>query len=124
MTVHQSPGPFGLVTVIGSPAQVRDRLRAGLPAPIRARLHNLTVDPCDERGRRCAAWQAHHYRIHAYFTSSAEPLGPLEGALLAIPGVYETHRIGSDGRFDSLRGLRVQVIALIAAPDDQEGRLS
>ena len=105
---------FGLVTEIGSPAQVRDRLRAGLPAPIRARLHHLTVEPCDERGRRRAAWTAHHYRMHAYSASSAEPLGPLEEALRAIPGVYETHQIGKDGQFGHLRGLCVQVIALIA----------
>ena len=100
---------------------MRDRIRAGLPAQIRARLHNLTVEPCDGRGRRAAAWSAHNYRIHAYYVSSGESLGPLEEALRAVAGVYETHRVGNDGRFGHLRGLRVQVIALIAAPGDDLG---
>jgi hypothetical protein len=105
-----------LTMTIGSPSQVRDRIRAGLPREIRTRLHHLMVEPCDQRGRRSAAWSAHHYRIHAYFASSGVPLGPLEDALREVPGVYETHQVGLDGRFGHLRDLRIQVIALIKAP--------
>lgn len=108
-----------MTALFGSPSQARDRIRAYLPADIRGKIHGLIVQSCDERGRKCAAWSAHHYRVHAYFMSSGDPLGPLEQALSEVPGVYETHQV-TDGRFGRVRDLRVQVIALMKSPESTE----
>ena len=99
---------------IGSPSQVRDRIGAQLPRDRLGQTASVIVDACDERGRQCSAFRAHHYRIHAFYVSSGEPLDTLAEALSGIPGVYEVHQV-RDGRFGNLRDLRVQVIALIGS---------
>ena len=59
----------------------------------------VEVVPCDEKGRRCAAWCADHYRIWTrHPADTEETLIALEDGLQQIPGVYMTTRLSYSGR--------------------------
>jgi hypothetical protein len=54
----------------------------------------VRVTPRDRGERKCAAWAAHHYEVHAYYTTSdQDSLELLEEALGAVPGVYLTTQV-------------------------------
>jgi hypothetical protein len=117
---------------LGLPAELRNRLQAELP---RWPGHSaaVRVTPRDRRERRCPAYDADHYEVHAFYTTAAlDALAVLETALRAVPGVYLTTRVmpGAGGNIfsnpawpDALgitrrdrNDLRPQVIALIRDP--------
>jgi hypothetical protein len=80
-------------------------LRLGMPADLKRRLeHSLRsgtrhrpvvrVTPRDHRERKCAAYEADHYEVQAYYTTtSAGSLSVLEEVLRSVPGVYATTQV-------------------------------
>jgi hypothetical protein len=129
----------GTVTTfrLGQPAELRDRLQAELPRQPGATL-GVRVTPRDRRERRCPAYDADHYEVHAFYTTAnLDALTVLETALRAVPGVYLTTRVqpGLGGNIfsnpawpDALgiarrdrNDLRPQVIALIRDPQETDG---
>src|SRR5690242_5468234 len=117
--------------------------RTGLPAELTRRLEDLLpwqhgacrpvvhVTPRDRAERKCPAYEADHYEVRAFYTTSdADSLDLLEEALREVPGVYvatQVRRVGGHNEVtnsewpaaagSARRGfhdLRPQVIALIA----------
>jgi hypothetical protein len=79
---------------LGMPAGLRRRLEYSLPRQRDRYPPVVRVTPRDRNERRCAAWAADHYEVHAFYTTSdTASLGPLEDALKATPGVYLTTQV-------------------------------
>ena len=75
------------------PATMRDRLRDALPRYGGGQAV-IMVTPRSRDERRCPAYDAHHYEVHAYYTTlSADALPALEQALRETPGVYATTQV-------------------------------
>lgn len=77
---------------LGTPASLKRLLAGSLPGhggqPV------VRVTPRDRCERRSAAYDADHYEVSAFYTSSsADALASLEEALKAVPGVYLTTQV-------------------------------
>lgn len=115
---------------IGYPSELKRQLEGVLPG--RERTLVVRVTPRDRAHRKCAAWNADHYEVQAYYAvTSREALDVLEKALGDVPGVYLTTQVRGAGQIrnevtnpgwpaalgTSRRGLhelRPQVLALIS----------
>lgn len=54
----------------------------------------MRVTPRDQHERQCPAYDAEHYEVHAFYTTTgADSLDVLEEALRAVPGVYATTQV-------------------------------
>lgn len=120
---------------LGYPADLRRRLEATLPRELGKYRPQVNVTPRDRDEKRCAAYEADHYEVHAHYSpSDRDLLGPLEEALKAEPGVYLTTQVygvpGQGNLFTNpgwppalgtrrrdRNDLRAQVIALIRDED-------
>jgi hypothetical protein len=71
------------------PADLKHRLADPLPSQEYGVRRVVRVAPRDSRERGCAAYEADHYEVQAYYytTTSADALNVLEAALKAVPGV-------------------------------------
>jgi len=110
------------------PAILKRQLEATLPS--RNGTLVVRVTPRDSAHRKCAAWNADHFEVQAYYTTTGpDALDLLERALQELPGVYLTTQVRGPGRNQvtnpewpaalgaSRRGffdLRPQVVALIS----------
>jgi hypothetical protein len=75
------------------PAELRQQLEYTLPGDARSRVM-VKVTPRDHAELKCAAYEADHYEIQAYYHRMGhELLGPLQRALQEVPGVYLTTQI-------------------------------
>jgi hypothetical protein len=70
-------------------------------------VYGVRVTPCDDRGRKSAAWSAAYYEIKVRFVHTPKPgeLDPVEAALKAIPGVYRTTQEASPVKGDPVTGV-------------------
>lgn len=116
---------------IGTPSEVKRWLLGALPPQGGTCLPVVRVQPRDRRERKCAAYEADHYEVQAFYTTTgSESLARLEAKVRELPGVYVTTQVCGRGRGGnevtnpawplrlgpSRRGfhqLRPQVIALI-----------
>lgn len=78
---------------LGFPSELRRQLEGALPngtcCPATVRV---TARDCAER--RCPAWDAEHYEVMAYYTTTdPASLDRLEMALRELPGVYLTTQV-------------------------------
>jgi hypothetical protein len=79
---------------LGMPADLKRQLEYALPRQHGKYPPAVRVTPRDHRERRCAAYDADHYEVQAYYTTtSADSLSVLEEALKAVPGVYATTQV-------------------------------
>jgi hypothetical protein len=110
---------------------LKAELQHSLPRPRETGSLVIRVTPRDRAERRCAAYDADHYEIQAYYTTTnPDALDRLEKALRELPGVSATTQFrGQGGRTEvtnpdwpvrlgtrrrDLHMLRPQVMALIA----------
>lgn len=115
---------------LGMPAELKHWLERTLPLQRHIYPPFVSVTARDAAERRCPAWAADHYEIHAFYTTSdLRSLGALESALQAVPGAYLTtqvHRSAAHAVFTNREwprplgagrrdrdSLRIQVMALI-----------
>jgi hypothetical protein len=115
---------------LGFPSDLKRKLQNSLPRPHGAGSLVVLVTPRDCAERKCAAYDADHYEIQAYYTTTdPDALDLLEKALHELPGVSATTQVRGRERNEVTnpdwptclgirrRGfhmLRPQVIALIA----------
>ena len=83
---------------IGYPSDVKRKLEQLLPRLGSSTL-TVKVTPRDRAERKCPVWDADHYEVHAYYTTtSPDVLDQLEKAISELPGVYLTTQVrGSSG---------------------------
>lgn len=114
---------------IGLPSELKRELEYTLPLQHGTGSPVVRVTPRDRDQRKCAAYGAHHYEVHAFYTTTdTDSLDLLEKALREIPGVYLTTQVRGRGRNEvtnpdwptalgisrrGFRELRPQVLALI-----------
>jgi hypothetical protein len=121
MTTHCLPYPAELVR----------NLQGVLPRQTCWGMLCVRVTPRDGAYRKCAAYEADHYEVQAFYTTmSPDPLDQLEAALAELPGVYKTTQLREVDRGTNMLGnptwpaalgqrrrgfhdLRPQVLALI-----------
>lgn len=115
---------------IGMPSELKRQLQCVLARQC-GRTPIVRVTPRDRAERKCAAYDADHYEVQAYYyamSDDPDSLAPLEKALRELPGVYITTQVRGQRRNEvtnpewpaalgsSRRGfheLRPQAIALI-----------
>lgn len=69
------------------PAEVKRQVTCDLDRGVPSRSQGyVSVTPQDEAGRKCAAWQAHHYEVFAYPMVLDAPLEPIAEVLRGLPG--------------------------------------
>jgi hypothetical protein len=126
--------PTWLTRKLPYPADLSRRLAATLPGDSHGQPRpSVRVTPRTADGRKSAVWATDFYEVNAFYVSSdPASLGPLEDALRALPCVCRTARVlpgrevdrdwpvGSTRRD---RMLRVQVLALMRDPLDQDQRV-
>lgn len=112
------------------PAELVRKLQGSLPRETAGGMLCVRVTPRDRDQRRCAAYDADHYEVQAFYTTmSPALLGELEAALAEVPGVYLTTQVCGAGdrntvinpawpaalgeRRRAFHDLRPQVLALI-----------
>jgi hypothetical protein len=79
---------------LGLPSDFKRRLQASLPAYSGVPVSVGDPVPRNRQERRCAAYEADHYEVRAFYTTvSRESLDMLEEALKAVPGVYATTQV-------------------------------
>jgi hypothetical protein len=85
---------------IGLPSEVRRALEDALPRQNGALVPVVRVTPRDSRHLKCAAYEADHYEVQAYYTTSdPDCLNRLQQALREVPGVTLTAQVlRADGR--------------------------
>ncbi|GAA4976148.1 hypothetical protein GCM10023334_102410 [Nonomuraea thailandensis] len=115
---------------LGLPSELKRALEYALPRQHGTYSPIVHVTPRDRAGRKCAAYVADHYEVHAFYTTTdCDSLERLEKALGERPGVYVTTRVlRNQGRNEvtnpawpaaaglarrGFHGLRPQVLALI-----------
>ena len=114
------------------PSDLKRQLECTLPRHNGTLAPVVRITPRDGAHRKCAVWSAHHYEVHAYYTTtSAGALDRLEEALRELPGVYLTTQVRPRGQLRNevtnpawpavlgtsrrgLHDLRPQVLALIS----------
>jgi hypothetical protein len=81
---------------IGLPSVLKRGLEQELPHRDGAML-GVRVTPRDRAERRCAAYDADHYEVQAYYTrTDHDALDLLEKAIAELPGVYLTTQVVSE----------------------------
>jgi hypothetical protein len=113
------------------PSELRHQLERTLPYQNGTLSTVVRVTPRDRDHRKCAVWNADHYEVQAYYTTSnSTSLDRLKEAMRELPGVYMTTQVRYVGRLRNLltnpewpaalgtsrRGLhdlRPQVLALV-----------
>ncbi|MEU4828791.1 hypothetical protein AB0H37_43710 [Actinomadura sp. NPDC023710] len=114
---------------LGFPSQLKRQLQDSLPRQHGTYSPVVSVTPRDRAERKCPVYDADHYEVQAYYTTTdADSLDLLEQALREMPGVYVTTQVRGRGRNEvtnpdfpnrlgasrrGLHDLRPQVIALI-----------
>lgn len=84
MTTHRLPYP----------ADLAKNLQGALPRETAWGALCVRVTPRDHAQRKCAAYEADHYELAAFYTTmSPDPLDQLETALAEVPGVYVTTQV-------------------------------
>lgn len=113
------------------PAELRHQLEDLLPRQHGVCRPVVQVTPRDRGGRKCPAYEADHYEVRAFYTTTdADSLDLLEKALREMPGVYVATQVRrvrgrnevTNSEWPAAAGtvrrgfhdLRPQVIALIA----------
>jgi hypothetical protein len=115
---------------LGFPSDLKHQLERSLPRPHEAGGLTVRVTPRDRAQRICAAYEADHYEIQAYYTTTTtNALDLLEEALRELSGVSATTQVRGRDRNEvtnpdwpmrlgtrrrGLHLLRPQVMALIA----------
>lgn len=88
MSTHRLPYPAELVR----------KLQVTLPRETAWGSLCVRVTPRDQAQRKCAAYEADHYELQAFYTTmSPDPLDRLEAALAGMPGVYMTTQVRGTG---------------------------
>lgn len=83
------------------PADLAKTLQGTLPRETALGMLCVRVTPRDHAQRRCAAYDADHYEVQAFYTSmNPDALERLEAALAALPGVYSTTQVRGHGGND------------------------
>lgn len=83
---------------IGLPSEVKRELEYTLPRQAGTSAPVVRVTPRDRDQRKCAAYEAHHYEVQAFYTTTdTESLDLLEKALRELPGVYMTTQVRGRG---------------------------
>lgn len=78
---------------IGLPSMLKRDLEWVLP-PLDGAILGVRVTPRNRTERRCAAYDADHYEVQAYYTrTDRDALDLLEIALAKLPGVYLTTQV-------------------------------
>lgn len=84
MTTHRLPYPAELVR----------KLQGILPRQAAWGMLYVRVTPRDLHQRKCAAYEAEHYELQAFYTTmSPNSLDRLEAAVAELPGVYVTTQV-------------------------------
>lgn len=79
---------------LGLPSELKRTLEYALPRQNGTYSPIVRVEPRDCAGRKCAAWAADHYEVHAFYTTTdLDSLDQLETALGERPGAYATTRV-------------------------------
>ncbi|WP_336204400.1 hypothetical protein [Nonomuraea sp. LPB2021202275-12-8] len=79
---------------LGLPSELKRALEYALPRQNGTYSPTVRVTPRDRTGRKCAAWAADHYEVHAFYTTTdLASLDQLEKALSDRPGVYATTQV-------------------------------
>ena len=81
------------------PAELVRKLQRILPRETAWGMLCVRVTPRDRAQRKCAAYDADHYELQAFYTTmSPEPLDRLETALAEVCGVYLTTQVRGQER--------------------------
>lgn len=79
---------------LGYPSGLINQLQHSLPRPRGTGSLVVRVTPRDRAERKCAAYDADHYEIQAYYTTTdPDALDHLEKALRELPGVSVTTQV-------------------------------
>jgi hypothetical protein len=79
---------------LGFPSDLKYRLQNYLPRRHETGSLVVLVTPRDRADRKCAAYDADHYEIQAYYTTTdSDALDLLEKALRELPGVSATTQV-------------------------------